>query len=190
MCGRANEVIIRAHPTPPHAHPPIPPPNVKLIVWCKNMATVASLSDARRQEVYRSAKDVSKRKNWQRWIRRISCLIKRSARPNKYMTNNMARQREQSQDKPAWEPLNTTWPQKPEASHWNITTLWAKREARTKAGKTDPQNVPANSNKWQCWIWCIVKNGSGTHSANQSKVWRTTWHGKGNNPKPNQPENH
>ena len=35
MCGRANDVIIRPHPTPPHAHPPIPPPNVMLIVWCK-----------------------------------------------------------------------------------------------------------------------------------------------------------
>ena len=101
------------HPTPPHAHPPIPPPNVMLIVWCKKMTTVASLSDARRQEAYRSAKDVGKQKNWQRWIRRIPCLIKRGTRPNKYMTNNMARQREQSQDKPAWEPLNTTWPQKP-----------------------------------------------------------------------------
>ena len=74
------------------------------------------------------------------------------------------RQREQSQ-----EPLNTTWPQKPEASYWNITTLWANRKARTKAGKTDPQNVSANSNKWQRWIWRIIKSGWSTHSANQSK---------------------
>ena len=86
-------------------------------------------------------KTLANEKTWQRWIRRIPCLIKRSARPNKCMTNNMARQREQSQDKPAWKPLNTTWPQNPEASYWNITTLWAQRNARTKAGKTDPQNV-------------------------------------------------
>ena len=69
---------------------------------------------------------LAKEKHWQRWIRRITCSIKRSAHQNKCMTNNMARQREQSQDKPAWEPFNTTWPQKLEASHWNITTLWAK----------------------------------------------------------------
>ena len=52
-------------------------------------------------------------KNWQRWIRRIPCLIMRSARPNNCMTNNMARQREQSQDRPMREPFNTTWPTKP-----------------------------------------------------------------------------
>ena len=114
-------------------------------------------------------KTLANEKIWQHWIRRVPCLIKRSARPNKCMTNNTARQREQSQDTPAWEPFNTTWPQKPAASDWNITTLWAKRKAMTKAGKTDPQNVLANSNRWQCWIWRIVKSGSSTHSANQSK---------------------
>ena len=117
----------------------------------------------------RSAKDVGKRKNWQRWIRHIPCLIKRCARPNECMTNNMARQREQSQDKPAWEPLNTTWLQNPEALYWNITTWWAKRKTRTKAGKTDPQNVSANSIKWQRWIWRTIKHVSCTHSANQRK---------------------
>ena len=39
----------------------------------------------------RAAKDVGKRKHWQRWIRRIPCLIKRSARSNNCMTNNMAK---------------------------------------------------------------------------------------------------
>ena len=55
-------------------------------------------------------KTLANENNWQRWIRCITCSIKRSAHPNKCLTNNMARQREQSQDKPAWEPLNTTWP--------------------------------------------------------------------------------
>ena len=113
-------------------------------------------------------KTLANENSWQRWIRCIPCLIKRSARSNKFMTNN-GKAKEQSQDKPAWEPLNATWLQKPEASYWNITTLWAKRKARTKAGKPDPQNVSANSNKWQRWIWRIIKNGSSTHSANQSK---------------------
>ena len=71
-------------------------------------------------------KTLANENSWQRWIRSITCSIKRSVHQNKCMTNNMARQREQSQDKPAWELFNTTWPQKPEASYWNITTLWAK----------------------------------------------------------------
>ena len=50
----------------------------------------------------RFAKDVGKRKETDNAeFGRIPCLIKRSAHQNKCMTNNMARQREQSQDKPA-----------------------------------------------------------------------------------------
>ena len=37
-------------------------------------------------------KTLANENNWQRWIRCITCSIKRSAHPNKCLTNNMARQ--------------------------------------------------------------------------------------------------
>ena len=84
-------------------------------------------------------KTLANENNWQDWIRCIPCSIKHSPHQNKCMTNNMARQREQSQDKPAREPLNTTWPTKPAASCWTITTLWARTPVNCMGGRRRDQ---------------------------------------------------
>ena len=108
-------------------------------------------------------KTLANENHWQRWIRRITCSIKHSAHQNKCMTNNMARQREQSQDKPAWEPLNTVWPTKLAASYWTIMTLWAKTLVNCTGGRRRDQGSEKQSAELH-----------GRHTQTPT-FWKSTW---------------
>ena len=66
-----------------------------------------------------------------------------------------------------------------------------KNEGRERRDATYLQNASANNNKWQIWIWCVIKNRSNANNANRNKSMKD-YKGtvKGNNPKTNQRENH
>ena len=141
----------------------------------------------------RYAKDVGKRKNWQRGIRRITCSIKRSARPNKCI----------------WQ---TTWQgkgnnlrtsrRKNHSTQHDCKNLKRHIEKSRHGGRKEKQGRrrerlirktcrrPATSDSAELNLMHNQKRFKHAQRKPKQKLWRTTWHGKGNNPKTNQPENH